>query len=161
MKKNIILIIVCLVLGIYMGYIMFNSYNKEEIKPVSISSKIEKFYFIQVGVYSSLEQMKQSLTNLEYYIYTKEKDLYYVYVGITKMEENRDKLKEYFNKLGYDIYVKELEIDNKNFNDVLSQYDNLLKETTEEKVIATVCNQVLNKYEELVINVESKGDSTE
>lgn len=143
-----------------MGYIMFNEYNKEEVKPVSISSKIEKIYFIQVGVYSNLEKMKQSLTNLEYYIYNKENDLYYVYVGITKTTENVDKLKEYFNKLGYDIYVKELDVNNKKFNEVLNQYDALLKETTDDKAISTICNQVLSKYEELVINVESKGDTT-
>lgn len=143
-----------------MGYIMFNEYNKEEVKPVSISSKIEKIYFIQVGVYSNLEKMKQSLTNLEYYIYNKENNLYYVYVGITKTTENVDKLKEYFNELGYDIYVKELDVNNKKFNEVLNQYDALLKETTDDKAISTICNQVLSKYEELVINVESKGDTT-
>ena len=143
-----------------MGYIMFNEYNKEEVKPVSISSKIEKIYFIQVGVYSNLEKMKQSLTNLEYYIYNKENNLYYVYVGITKTTENVDKLKEYFNKLGYDIYVKELDVNNKKFNEVLNQYVALLKETTDDKAISTICNQVLSKYEELVINVESKGDTT-
>lgn len=158
MKKNLILIIVCLGLGIYMGYIMFDSYKKEETKPVSISSKINKLYFIQIGVYSNLDDMKQKLSNIENYTYTKENDLYHVYVGITKNEENKEKIKEYFNKLGYDTYVKEFEIENENFNEVLTQYDILLKETNDEKTIATVCNQILNKYEELVVNAESKGN---
>ena len=159
MKKNLILIIVCLGLGIYMGYIMFDSYKKEETKPVSISSKINKLYFIQIGVYSNLGDMKQKLSNIENYTYTKENDLYHVYVGITKNEENKEKIKEYFNKLGYDTYVKEFEIENENFNEVLTQYDILLKETNDEKTIATVCNQILNKYEELVVNAESKGNT--
>lgn len=159
MKKNLILIIVCLGLGIYMGYIMFDSYKKEETKPVSISSKINKLYFIQIGVYSNLDDMKQKLSNIENYTYTKENDLYHVYVGITKNEENKKKIKEYFNKLGYDTYVKEFEIENENFNEVLTQYDILLKETNDEKTIATVCNQILNKYEELVVNAESKGNT--
>lgn len=159
MKKNLILIIVCLGLGIYMGYIMFDSYKKEETKPVSISSKINKLYFIQIGVYSNLDDMKQKLSNIENYTYTKENDLYHVYVGITKNEENKEKIKEYFNKLGYDTYVKEFEIENENFNEVLTQYDILLKETNDEKTIATVCNQILNKYEELVVNAESKGNT--
>ena len=54
MKKNLILALICLVLGIYMGYVMFNGYKVEETKPVSISSKIDKLYFIQIGVYSNL-----------------------------------------------------------------------------------------------------------
>ena len=134
-----------------MGYVMFNGYKVEETKPVSISSKIDKLYFIQIGVYS----------NLENYTYTKEKELYHVYVGITKKEENKKKLEEYFNKLGYDTYVKEFEIENENFNEVLIQYDNLLKETNDEKAIETICNQILNKYEELVVNAESKGNTEE
>lgn len=84
-----------------------------------------------------------------------------MYVGITKKEENKKKLEEYFNKLGYDTYVKEFEIENENFNEVLIQYDNLLKETNDEKAIETICNQILNKYEELVVNAESKGNTEE
>ena len=118
-----------------MGYVMFNGYKVEETKPVSISSKIDKLYFIQIGVYSNLEEMKQKLSNLENYTYTKEKELYHVYVGITKKEENKKKLEEYF--------------------------DNLLKETNDEKAIETICNQILNKYEELVVNAESKGNTEE
>lgn len=159
MKKNLILAIICLGLGIYMGYVMFNGYKVEETKLVSISSKIDKLYFIQIGVYSNLEEMKQKLSNLENYTYTKEKGLYHVYVGITKKEENKKKLEEYFNKLGYDTYVKEFEIENENFNEVLIQYDNLLKETNDEKAIETICNQILNKYEELVVNAESEGNT--
>ena len=47
MKKNLILALICLVLGIYMGYVMFNGYKVEETKPVSIISKIHKKYKIQ------------------------------------------------------------------------------------------------------------------
>ena len=41
MKKNLILALICLVLGIYMGYVMFIVYNVEDTKPVSISSFID------------------------------------------------------------------------------------------------------------------------
>lgn len=159
MKKNLLLIGIGLSIGIYLGYLMIHTYQTEEIKPVSISSNIEKLYFIQIGVYSNLDQMKEELKNLSYYIYTKEGNLYYVYVGITKEKTNQKKLKEYFNQLGYDIYIKELEIENKEFNEILSQYDKLLKETTDHQAISTICNQVLNKYEELVINVKSKTNT--
>ena len=64
------------------------------------------------------------------------------------------------NGTGSYFYVKELDVNNKKFNEVLNQYDALLKETTDDKAISTICNQVLSKYEELVINVESKGDTT-
>ena len=34
---------------------------------------------------------------------------------------------------------------------VLKQYDLLLKESEDKEVIGTVCSQILNKYEELVL----------
>lgn len=159
MKKNLTLVFICLGLGIYMGYIMFNGYKKEDIKQVSIISKINKLYFIQIGIYSNLNQMKQELSGVENYIYTKEKGIYHVYTGITKNKKNKKKLEEYFNKLGYDTYVKEFDIENQKFDEVLTQYDSLLKETNDDKAIATICNQILNQYKELVVNVESKGNT--
>ena len=89
MKKNLTLVFICLGLGIYMGYIMFNGYKKEDIKQVSIISKINKLYFIQIGIYSNLNQMKQELSGVENYIYTKEKGIYHVYTGITKNKKNK------------------------------------------------------------------------
>lgn len=159
MKKNIILILVCLFTGIFLGFFMYNTYQKKEFKLKSIHSKIEKLYFIQIGVYSDLEKMKQNLNHLANYIYTEENKLYYAYVGITREKENEKKLKEYFENLGYDIYVKELEIENKEFNQILNDYDKLLKETKDNQAISTICNQVLRKYKELVINVESKTNT--
>ncbi len=159
MKKNILLILISIGIGFYLGFTIFQSYKKEETKPVSLSSKVERFYFVQLGVYSDLNKMKENLSDLKYYIYTNENGLYYVYVGITKDKENTEKLKEYFKKLGYDIYVKELEINNPEFNEVLVQYDTLLKETKDEQAIMEICNQVLNQYEELVIHVESETDT--
>lgn len=159
MKKNILLMLFCIGLGFYLAFLFFQSYQAKEVKPVSLQSNIEKAYFIQLGVYSNLDQMKQKLSDLKYYIYMKENEFYYAYAAITKTEENQKKLKDFFTNLGYDIYVKEIELDNPEFRKILIQYDTLLKETKDENAIMEICNQVLKKYEELVIHAKSKTDT--
>lgn len=156
MKLNTYLpLILCLTVGFFMGKLMFSQYDdKQGLKLVSSAS--EKVYFIQQGVYSSKESMEKNTSNLTYYIYTIDNDRYYVYIGITKNEENLDKLKGYFDSLGYNIYVKEFYISSESFITVLDQYETMLSETTDSKTIGAICSQILSKYEELVINSEFK-----
>ena len=153
MKKNIEMIVVCIAVGFLMGQFMFNQYHKEEkTSIVPVVQTEEKLYFLQQGVYSNLDSMKQNLTDFEYYTYTEKDGKYYVYVAIIKSEENLEKLKGYFKQKGYDIYVKEFSVTSAAFIEVLNQYEQLLKGTSDEKTIQAACTQILAKYEELVIN---------
>lgn len=153
MKKNIETIIVCIAVGFLMGQFMFNQYHKEE-KPSTIPTiqLEEKLYFLQQGVYSNLDTLKQNLTDFEYYTYTEKDGKYYVYVAIIKSKENMEKLKGYFNQKGYDIYVKEISVTSTAFLEVLDQYEQLLNGTEDAKTIEAACSQILAKYEELVVN---------
>lgn len=129
---------------------MFKQYKNKEF--LSVSSTGETLFFLQSGVYSNKESMEKGMTKFSYYIYNKEKNMYYTYVGITKDEKNLEKLKGYFKKLGYDIYIKQVYISNIAFICVLNQYEIVLKETTDNKVIESICSQVLSKYEELILD---------
>lgn len=150
MKKYITTFILALIIGLVIGRFILNQYAFEG-KIVSTFNKQEKAYFIQQGVYSSKENMESATTSLPYYIYTVEDNKYYVYAGITLNLENIDKIKGYYESLGYTTYVKEIYISNNDFITVLNQYDLLLKETEDKQVIGTICSQVLTKYEELVL----------
>ena len=46
--------------------------------------------------------------------------------------------------------IKEKITDNKNFINILRQYDELLSGTSDNESIKIICNQVLSRYEELV-----------
>ena len=109
-------------------------------------------YFIQYGVFSSLESLEENTVALQNYIYNKQDNLYYVYVGITKLKENAEKIVDHYKTIGYDLIIKEFEITNKEFLELLINYDEILKNTTDETVISSVISQVLMKYEEVVIN---------
>lgn len=150
MKKYITTFILALTIGLIIGRFILNQYTFEG-KIVSTFNKQEKAYFIQQGVYSSKESMESATTSLPYYVYSVEDNKYYVYSGITLNLENVDKIKGYYESLGYTTYVKEIFINNNDFIIVLNQYDLLLKETEDKQVIGTICSQILTKYEELVL----------
>ena len=61
------------------------------------------------------------------------------------------RIKVFFDQKGYDIYIKEISIDNSAFVSVVEQYDLLLNEANDD-AIDTICNQVLSSYEELVVD---------
>ena len=157
MKKYFWSIILSLVVGIYLGKFTLSQYDSFNVFPVSFG--YDNVYFLQQGVYSSVDVMKNSMSSFNYYIYDMEDDGYHTYVGITKSQENALKIKEFFKKKGYDIYIKENSINNNSFVSVLTQYDNLLSVAHDDS-IESICNQVLSSYEELVIN-ENKGDTKE
>lgn len=143
-------------IGFICGKLMFNQYDSKTSLKTVFSEKQEKVYFIQQGVYSSKTSMEENTTDFPYYIYDVLDDKYHVYIGITKLSENANKLKEFFNEKGYNIYVKEINISNKEFLEAINNYDELLSKTNDSKSIQTLCNQILNKYEELVRQGEFK-----
>lgn len=159
MKKYFWSIFLSLVVGIYLGKFTLSQYDDFNIFPVSFSS--DTLYFLQQGVYSNINVMKNNMVDFQYYIYDSEDDGYHTYVGITKNRENALKIKEFFKERGYDIYVKEVSVSNSSFVSVVSQYDILLSEATGD-AIESICNQVLSSYEELVINEnQNEGYSEE
>lgn len=156
MKRYVFPVFLALVTGLILGRFVLNQYEFEgKIVPVGLKSKTA--YFIQQGVYSSKESMEENLKDFSYYIYSIKDDRYYVYIGITFLKENLEKIKGYYEKKGYITYVKELSIVNENFTTILEQYDSLLKESDEEQIVDTVCSQVLNKYEELILKNDNNN----
>lgn len=159
--KNIIPILFSIVVGVSFAFLMFYQYDeKEEIQLVGKEETIENVYFLQQGVYSSEESMQKNTIDFQDYIYEVKDGKYYVYVGMTKLEENAEKIKEYYKTKGYVLYRKELSIKGTNFLNSLAEYDELLKNTEDEKTVLTICRQVLNQYKELVSDVTNENEGT-
>lgn len=151
MKKYIGPIISALLVGFLLAKFTIDQYDKKESLKTVFSS-YETLYFIQQGVYSSKESMEKNMTDFAYYIYNLEDDKYYTYIGITKSSGNLEKLKGFFENMGYITYIKEFNVESDAFIEVLNQYDNLLSQTDDENTIKAICSQVLSKYEELILN---------
>lgn len=150
MKRYLFPVISSLVIGVLMAFLLINSYEGKE--SITVSGNAETIYYIQRGVYSSIDSMKENMSEFEHYIYNKEDGKYYTYIGMTKNKKNADKIKEYYKSKGYDTYIKEKITDNENFLLVLGQYDEILSRTNDLETINVICNQVISKYEELVNN---------
>ena len=150
MKKYIFTFFIAIVIGFFLSISFIKQYDS--YTGIKVSGTGEKLYFIQYGVYSSIESMENETIALENYVYTINEDMYYVYVGITKEENNANKIVEYYKNLGYETIIKQFEIINNDFLEELINYDNILSETTDKTVIASLINQTLIKYEEVVIN---------
>ena len=150
MKKYLFTFLAAIVVGFFLSCFFINQYDS--YSGIKVSGMGDELYFIQYGVFSSIDSMEKETIALENYIYNKEEDLYYVYVGITKNGDNANKIMDYYKNIGYETIIKKHEISNMNFLEELTNYDSILNNTTDTTVIASLINQVLIKYEEVVIN---------
>lgn len=150
MKKYLFTFLLALIIGFFLSNLFIKQYdNYAGLKISGLSSEL---YFIQYGVFSSLESMERETIELENYVYNIDEDMYYVYVGITKNKDNANKIINYYKNLGYDTILKQYNISNDSFLEEIENYDNILLSTEDTTAIASLINQILTKYEEVVIN---------
>ncbi len=142
-------IISAIIIGISLAKLMFNQYDYEA-KIGTVFKNGEKLMFVMSGIYSSKDEMESSCSSLKSYIYSLENDKYYVYLAITKNEENFNKLKGYFNRKGYDVSERTLNINNDSYIELLDQYDILLSKTNDDDVIEAIASQSITKYKEYI-----------
>lgn len=150
MKKYLFTFIIALVIGFFLSNFFLNQYD--DFNGIKVSNNSTELYFIQYGVFSSLDSMEDNTISLQNYVYNIIDNLYYVYVGITKTKENSEKIMKYYKTLGYETIIKKYIISNNTFINLIENYDNLLKETTDDTAISAIINEGLIKYEEVVIN---------
>ena len=150
MKKYLFTFFIAIVIGFFLSISFIKQYDS--YTGIKVSGIGEDLFFIQYGVYSSIENMEKETIALENYVYNMNNDMYYVYVGITSLEENANKIINHYKNLGYKTIIKKYQIANTKFLEELTNYDNILKSTNDETVVASLINQVLIKYEEVVIS---------
>ncbi len=144
MKKYIILTVVSVVLSYLMAKIIFMEYKSDKV--IALSKTGDKYYFLQLGVYSSYDSMLDNSSKLSNYIYTNSDDKYYVFTCISKNKENMNKMESYYKESGFDTYVKEFILDDNELSNTVSKVDLLLSETTEG--IGELCKKSIEKYKE-------------
>lgn len=150
MKKYLLTFLMALVIGFFLSNFFIKQYK--DYSGIKVSGIGKELYFIQYGVFSTIESMEENTISLQNYVYNLDDNLYYVYIGITEKEENAEKITNYYKNQGYNIIIKKFDIANNNFLEQLENYDKILSETEDETAISSIINQVLMKYEEAVIN---------
>ncbi len=147
MKKTLIIILIAIISGIVMGF-MF--YQRFEINEVVFAKQDYSAKAVQVGVFSKLDNAL-SIKDLYDGIIVNDENLYRVYINIIKDQEVLSIMKEYYNELGINYYLKDIEI-SKEFNDILDDYEIILKNQDISNYSLTI-NSILKEYSKYEENV--------
>ena len=147
MKKTLIIILIAIISGIVMGF-MF--YQRFEINEVVFAKQDYSAKAVQVGVFSKLDNAL-SIKDLYDGIIVNDENLYRVYISIIKDQEVLSIMKEYYNELGINYYLKDIEI-SKEFNDILDDYEIILKNQDISNYSLTI-NSILKEYSKYEENV--------
>lgn len=147
MKKTLIIILIAIISGIVMGFIF---YQRFEINEVVFAKQDYSAKAVQVGVFSKLDNAL-SIKDLYDGIIVNDENLYRVYINIIKDQEVLSIMKEYYNELGINYYLKDIEI-SKEFNDILDDYEIILKNQDISNYSLTI-NSILKEYSKYEENV--------
>lgn len=148
MKRQFIATIIILIVGIIIG----NKINIATNSLKNVFKEDELYYFLQEGVYSSKQILEENTDKLNFKIIEEQDSKYYVYLGITRSSSIASKLKEIYENKGYNIYIKEINLNNQEFKSNLEQFDLLINSAQNEEEILTIEEVVLANYEEIIKN---------
>lgn len=108
-----------------------------------------KYYLLQVGAYKNYDSISKKTKEYENYLVLKEEDLYKLYIGVTKDKEVYKKLVNLYANTS-SIYKKEITLSNQKFDDTLTKYDSLIKNSEDIKEINLVIKSELKLLEEML-----------
>lgn len=108
-----------------------------------------KYYLLQVGAYKDYDSISKKTKEYENYLVLKEEDLYKLYIGVTKDKEVYKKLVNLYASTS-SIYKKEITLSNQKFDDTLTKYDSLIKNSEDIKEINLVIKSELKLLEEML-----------
>lgn len=122
MKKTIISIFLAMIVGFAFGFFFLKKFNTETITEVSnIKSQV---YAFQIGVYKNKDNALNA-ANTNKGIVVLDNDIYRVYIAILKDETLIDNLKDYYDSLGINYYLKAINVSSKT-NNIIDNYESLL-----------------------------------
>jgi len=99
-------------------------------------------YLIQSGAYSNYDSMRANAINYDY-IYYEEDNLFKTVIGITKNEENIEKIKKIY---GTDVIINKYYSEDEILNSKILEYDNKLSKEEDDDKIKEIVVEMLNLY---------------
>ena len=146
-KKFIFSLIIAIASGTILGHTLFEKFKEEEQTVFNYKTPV---YFLREGVYDNLDYALESANKFATKSIVKDKAKYYLYLAISKNEDNLAMIKKIYNN--NNLVVETKNINNESFLTVLDQMENLLKKTSNNEEKLTIEKVILANYEELVLN---------
>ena len=145
-KRFIFSLIIAIVSGALLGHTLFEKFKEEE---QTVFNDMSPIYFLREGVYDNLEYALANANKFDTKIIVKEKAKYYLYLAISKSEDNLVSIKKIYNDKN--LVVETKNIKNESFLTALEQMENLFKKASSDEEKLTIEKVILANYEELVL----------
>jgi hypothetical protein len=145
-KRFIFSLIIAIVSGALLGHTLFEKFKEEE---QTVFNDMSPIYFLREGVYDNLEYALASANKFDTKIIVKGKAKYYLYLAISKSEDNLASIKKIYNDKN--LVVETKNINNESFLTALEQMENLFKKASSDEEKLTIEKVILANYEELVL----------
>ena len=150
MKIKFLIPIICsIILGVFLGKTFFSDYNTNEIP---VFNEGEKLYFVSLGSFATLDKLKESNKDYEEYLYVLEQDIYYLYGGITKLENIAKRIKTSYEKNYKQVSIKEINVNNNSFLNILGEYDKITTIASNDKDLLDIEKIVISNYKEMIMS---------
>lgn len=143
MKKVLLIILGAILIGGGLAYFMF---NKVVLKEDSIEG-MKSVNAFQIGVYSNYDNALKIAERNNGIVITDD-NLFRVYVAILSDKEAIKKVGNYYEKIGLNYYLKEINV-SKDFVKEIKDDEELIKRSSSE-TYNTINLDVLNKYREML-----------
>lgn len=149
MKKTLTIGIIFLITGLLIGN---NLYKKVDLNLLETLKEEDKYYLLQLGVYSNKESMQQETRDVSPKITVLKDDKYYVYIAITGSKDNLKKIKDIYDKQGIVTYTKEVDISDKEFKNNITQFDILIENASTDEEVLKIEEVILASYDKIIEN---------
>lgn len=150
--KFIFYILISIILGVTFGRVFFKDYNDNSL---TAFKEGEKLYFVQTGVYDSIDTIKEVYEDYDKYLIQEEDNNYHVYVGISTSKNIANRIKDYYKTLGNNIYIKKNNINNYDFLSILKEYEKIINITSNDEDLIDIERIIISNYKETVGKDES------
>ena len=145
-KRFIFSLIIAIVSGALLGHTLFEKFKEEE---QTVFNDMSPIYFLREGVYDNLEYALARANKFDTKIIVKQKAKYYLYLAISKSQDNLASIKKIYNDKN--LVVETKNINNESFLTALEQMENLFKKASSDEEKLTIEKVILANYEELVL----------
>ena len=133
-------LVVAVICGFVCGKLVYSVYGDDVENKLSSS----KLYLIENGEYLTYDNMREENSGNNY-VYYKDEEGYKTVVGITRDEDNIEKIKSLYSD---SVRVEEYYISTEFLNDKQSEYDLQLANTDDVYEVREVVDNILNLYRE-------------
>ena len=133
-------LVVSMIFGFVCGKLIYSVYGDDIGNKLSSS----KIYLIENGKYLTYDSMREE-NNGNNYVYYRDDEGYKTVVGITKNEDNINKIKSLYSD---NIKIEEYYISSDLVNDKQNEYDLILSNTDDVYEVKKVVDNILNLYRE-------------